>query len=350
MGPIMEPNAPSSETLPIVVVVDDDPGILRAVERTLRRSQVDIMLANGPTEAMSILEQHQVAVVISDYMMPGMDGLEMLSLIRKRWPEIVGIMMTACEDIRVAADAVNRHLVNSFITKPWETAALRQSILEAVEAHQKRLESTDEIDQNLGAEIQQQATAAAFSLARAVDARDPYTHRHSEKVAAYAQVVGRAMHLPEDTIEDIRIGGLLHDLGKIGVSDGILLKPNRLTDEEYQIIKRHPTIGASIVEPINFSETIQQIIRHHHENHNGTGYPDGLKEDQIDLPARIVHVVDAFEAMSANRVYRGARDLDWIVEEFNRCSGTQFNPEIIQVFLEELQKGTITDSVKHLLN
>ena len=331
-----------TDSEPLILVVDDDMGILKAVERTLRKSPVTVILANSSKEAINILSEKNIAVVISDYMMPGMNGLELLSLIRQRWPKSVGIMMTACEDIRVAADAVNRHLVNSFITKPWETAALRRSVLDAVKAYNQKAEAPEE-DTAMFSEIEQQASAAAFSLARAVDARDRYTHRHSERVSAYAQSLGRALGLSENLVEDLRIGGLLHDLGKIGVPDGVLLKPGRLTDEEYQAIKRHPTIGASIIEPISFSENIRDIIRYHHENHDGTGYPDRLIGNEIPLLARVIHVIDAYEAMSANRVYRGARDSEWIVGEFLRCRGSQFNPDITDVFLNELAADHFVD-------
>lgn len=339
----------SSPNRPILLVVDDDQGILRAVERTLRRSPVEIVLADSPTKAIGILNNKEVAVVLSDYMMPGMNGLELLSLVKQRWPNTVGVMMTACDDIRVAADAVNKHLVYAFITKPWKTNALRQSLIDAMKQYE--VNSSSEGSLLVGSvanETQQHAFAAAFSLARAVDARDSYTNKHSEKVSAYAQVIGRALALEKDDMEALRIGGLLHDLGKIGISDGVLLKPGRLTDEEYTAIKQHPIIGDSIVEPIGFSDSIRDIILHHHENYDGSGYPNAMVGDEVSTLARIVHVVDAYEAMSANRIYRNARDAQWIVDEFIRCKGTQFDPDLTDVFLDELKKGTISAAAAEL--
>jgi putative nucleotidyltransferase with HDIG domain len=343
----------AGESLPVVLIVDDDPGILKAVERTLRKLPIDVVAANGPDQAIEVLSQGSVSVMVSDYMMPGMNGLELLTLMRQKWPRTVGIMMTACEDIRVAAEAVNRRLVHAFLTKPWETKALREAVSDAVALHHRQSSGADDLlarNLSLSREIDAQASAAAFSLARAVDARDPYTHRHSEKVSAFALALGRSLKLDDEQMEELRIGGLLHDLGKIGVSDGILLKPGRLTAEEYQAIQRHPKIGASIIEPIHFSANIRLIIRQHHENHDGSGYPDGLSGDRIHLLARIVHVVDAYEAMSANRVYRTARSADWIVEEFTRCRGQQFDPQLTDVFLEELAVGRIAESVRDLLD
>ena len=332
--------ADPSEKLPTVLVVDDEQAILKAVGRQLRRCGVEVILAPTPTEAISVFNRTEVAVLISDYMMPGMNGLDLLALVRRRWPDTQGILLTACEDIRIAAEAVNRHLVTAFITKPWDLATMRRSVEDAVKTYREQMSGSGDgslVNVSLVREIELQAVAAAFSLARAVDARDHHTHSHSEKVAAYAQVVGSAMGLQESELHDLRIGGLLHDLGKIGVSDNILLKRGRLTDEEYRVIRCHPQIGASIIEPLNFSSNIRAVIRQHHENHDGSGYPHGLYREDIALPARIAHVVDAYEAMSSDRVYRAALPPEWIMAELMRNRGTQFDPEATDVFIEELQ-------------
>jgi putative nucleotidyltransferase with HDIG domain len=324
-----------------VLAVDDDPGILDALRRVLRIPGVELHLAHGPMEAMGKMQEIQAAVVISDHMMPVMTGVELLSLIRQNWPATVCIMMTACEDMRVAQDVINRQLVHFFVTKPWDSRALRELVQKALRVHEDLRAAAGPRAADLQKDIRENAGKAAFSLARAVDARDNYTRRHSENVAAYAQVVGRAMKLGPHQLEELRIGGLLHDVGKIGISDGILLKPGRLTEEEFQVIRQHPTIGESIVEPIAFPWNIAAIVGQHHENYDGSGYPRGLAQDQIVLSAHIIHVVDAYEAMSANRVYRTAREPSWILAEFNRCRGSQFSPAVVDVFLAEYQRGAI---------
>jgi putative two-component system response regulator len=295
-------------------------------------------------EAMAILRENKIAVVVSDQMMPGMSGVELLTLVRQNWPSIVSIMMTGCDDIQLAADVVNRRLIHYFVTKPWDNEKLRSLIAEAAEVYQKQVKQTEgsfKVDSGLLKELRDSAGKAAFSLARAVDARDKYTHSHSANVASFAQVVGRAMGLDDNDLDELRIGGLLHDVGKIGIPDEVLLKPSKLTDEEFRAIKMHPMIGVSILEPINFPWNIAAIVGQHHENHNGRGYPEGLSGTDIVLAARIVHVVDAYEAMAANRVYRTARDPDWIEKEFERCRGSQFDPDITDVFLEELRAGRL---------
>ncbi len=324
-----------------VLAVDDDPGILDALRRVLRIPGIELSVAHGPMEAMGMMQELQAAVVISDHMMPVMTGVELLSLIRQNWPATACIMMTACGDMRVAQDVINRQLVHFFVTKPWDSRALRELVQKALRLHEELRASPGTSGKDLQKDIRENAGKAAFSLARAVDARDNYTRRHSENVAAYAQVVGRAMRLGPHQLEELRIGGLLHDVGKIGISDGILLKPGRLTEEEFQVIRQHPAIGESIVEPIAFPWNISAIVGQHHENYDGTGYPRGLAQDQIVLSAHIIHVVDAYEAMSANRVYRTARAPEWILSEFARCRGTQFSPAAVDVFLEEYRRGAI---------
>jgi putative two-component system response regulator len=336
-----QPSAPSPYR---VLIVDDDQGVLHAVRRLLGKTGYEVLIAGSPMEAVSVMQRQEVAVVISDHMMPGMSGIELLTLVRQNWPATVGIMMTACGDIKVAADVVNNRLVNYFINKPWDSKLFITLVKEAVEVHRALVNNPGgafQVDATLLRNIREQASKAAFSLARAVDARDRYTHRHSENVSALSVNLGRALGLDDAAIEELRMGGLLHDVGKIGVSDNILLKPSRLTEDEYKAIKTHPVIGVSIIEPIRFPWNIEAIIRQHHENHDGSGYPDGLQGDEIFIPARVIHVVDAYEAMSSDRVYRKARPLEWIEAEIARCRGTQFDPNVIDVFLIELRAGRL---------
>ncbi len=234
---------PSAPTRYKVLIVDDDPGVVNAVRRLLGRTGYELLIATSAMEAIAILQRQHVAVVVSDHMMPGMSGIELLTLVRQNWPATVGIMMTACGNIQVAADVVNRRLVNYFISKPWDGKLFVALVKEAVDVHHA-LENNPggafQVDATLLRSIREQASKAAFSLARAVDARDQYTHRHSEHVSTLGVELGKALGLDDVAIEELRIGGLLHDVGKIGVSDNILLKPDRLSEEEYAAIKASP--------------------------------------------------------------------------------------------------------------
>jgi putative nucleotidyltransferase with HDIG domain len=176
-------------------------------------------------------------------------------------------------------------------------------------------------------------------LANALEARDSETQGHCERLAKHAVLIAEAMGVQGDDVEGIRVGGLLHDIGKIGTPDNILKKPAKLTDEEYDIIKRHPAVGAKILEPIPRLAKASPIVRHHHERFDGNGYPDGLRGTEIPLGARIVTVADAFEAMTANRPYRSGQSVVYSLEELQRHRGTQFDPMVVDAFFEVLHQS-----------
>lgn len=188
-------------------------------------------------------------------------------------------------------------------------------------------------------DLQELFLGTVKSLASAIDAKSPWTAGHSERVTKYAIAIGKAMGFPEKDLNDLELAALLHDIGKIGIYDAILDKPEKLTDEEYAIIKRHPAKGAELLKPIKQLKHIIPWIRHHHEGYNGTGYPEGLKEDEIPLMARILTVSDSFDAMTSKRPYRDALSREKVIEEMKRCSGTQFDQKVVEVFLKVLESG-----------
>ncbi|MFA6149249.1 MAG: HD domain-containing phosphohydrolase [bacterium] len=179
------------------------------------------------------------------------------------------------------------------------------------------------------------------SLIATIEARDFYTKQHSERVTMYALQVAEAMHLGPDEIDTIRFGGYLHDIGKIGVRDTVLLKPGHLSVEEMEEIRLHAVIGDEIVKPMKFFEKEREIIRHHHEHFNGSGYPDSACGREISVIARILAVADSYDAMTSNRPYRQARTREFAIGELQRCAGTQFDPEVVRVFLETPMGGEI---------
>jgi response regulator RpfG family c-di-GMP phosphodiesterase len=184
------------------------------------------------------------------------------------------------------------------------------------------------------------------SLVTTLEAKDPYTREHSQRVTDYAIALAQYMGLPKDKGEMINFASMLHDIGKIGVQDGILTKPGRLTIDEYAMIKEHPLIGERIVEPLGLMSEEKAIIRNHHERWDGTGYPDGLAGEDIPLLARILSVTDAFDAMTTTRSYRQALSLETTLSEMRRCSGTQFDPNICAMWIDALEKGVITPDSK----
>ena len=174
------------------------------------------------------------------------------------------------------------------------------------------------------------------TLRFAVEAKDTYTRGHSDRVSEYSVLIGQKLGLTEDQIKTLRIGGLFHDIGKIGIPDSILLKPSKLSDDEYSQIKNHPSIGAHILGSAAIFQDIIPIVKHHHERYDGNGYPSKLKGEEIPYLARIAAVADTFDAMTSKRTYRNALDIEVVKSEIERCSGTQFDPQIAKVFLDIL--------------
>lgn len=184
------------------------------------------------------------------------------------------------------------------------------------------------------------------TLRYTVEAKDPYTRGHSDRVAEYSVLIGEKLNLSDNDIKTLRVGGLFHDIGKIGIPDSILLKEAKLTDDEYSEIKNHPSIGAHILCNAEVFKDIIPIVKHHHERFDGNGYPGQLKGSDIPYFARIAAVADTFDAMTSKRTYRDALPLDVVKSEIERCSGTQFDPEIAKVFLDILNNDY--DKIKHI--
>ena len=191
-----------------------------------------------------------------------------------------------------------------------------------------------------------------FAIANAVEARDNSTGKHSSRVAEYAVLIARELGFSEEEQIQIRRTGLLHDIGKIGVPDSILNKPARLTDEEYTVMKTHTVIGGEILKDFTLIPHVDEGAKFHHERYDGSGYPNGLRDESIPLNARIIGIADAFDAMTANRCYRKALDMDYVISELKRCAGTQFDPGLVDIMLDLIESGklnveqTVEDSMK----
>lgn len=174
------------------------------------------------------------------------------------------------------------------------------------------------------------------TLRYTVEAKDPYTRGHSDRVSEFSVLIGEKLNMSEEDLKTLRVGGLFHDIGKIGIPDSILLKESKLTDDEYSQIKNHPSIGAHILCNAEVFKDIIPIVKHHHERYDGNGYPGKLKGEEIPFMARIAAVADTFDAMTSKRTYRNALDIEVVKSEIERCSGTQFDPQIAKVFLDIL--------------
>ncbi len=350
-----------------VLFVDDEPNILKSLGRLFRFEGLDVLTAASPEEGLKLLQDHPAQVVVSDQRMPTMTGVDFLEQVRERHPSSVRMMLTGYTDMEIAVDAINRGQVYRLITKPWNDDELRMAVRQAIEQYDlkgeiKRLnhvtreqnfklqdmnrtleslvhERTKELYEKNN-ELRHAYIQTISALAESVDAKDKYTRGHSERVGVYASKIAREMQFPKEYIERVYIAGLLHDVGKIGIRDYALLKPQRLTPEEYAEIQRHPEIGAKILESISSLADIVPYVRHHHEWFDGSrrGYPDQLAGDQIPLPSRIILIADTIEAMTSDRPYRKALTLDRVEQELRDYAGTQFDPDCVQAFFSVIAR------------
>jgi putative two-component system response regulator len=308
----------SSDT---VLFVDDDQHILSAIKRVFDNKTMTLLFADNPEKALNIMESQEIAVLVSDNLMPGMTGMELLARIRELSPDTVKILMTAYADMDIVINAINTGEVFKFITKPWENGLLINAVEEGVRRYSiiQSLKKGDE--------------GHLLSLAQAIELKDPYTRGHCNRVADYALMMAEALGLQQDTRDDTKYGSWLHDCGKIGVPEHILNKPGPLDPAEMDIVKKHPAWGAEVVRFAHLSDTIVNIIYYHHERFDGTGYPAMKKGKDIPLEARIVTIADIFDALTSHRSYRKAFRLHEALEIIKSMRGAELDPELLDVFL-----------------
>lgn len=304
-----------------VLFVDDEQSIRNAIERMyLERDDVRCLFASSGQEGLEILALEEVWVVISDYLMPGMRGIEFLSKAKGVRPDTVRMMMTAYADLSIAIDAINKSEAYRFVTKPWNNKELMDIVDEGLMRYQliRSLESEDE--------------TVYLSLAQTVELKDPYTKGHCDRVARYAVALAQAAGLNDSMITDIKHGSWLHDCGKIGVPEAVLNFPGRLSDDDLEMVMQHPRWGSEVARQARMSDTVINIILYHHERFDGKGYPSGLAAENIPIEARIVAIADVFDALYSDRPYRKAYDFDRTVEILCEMTEAHFDPKLIELF------------------
>ena len=347
------------------LIVDDEPDILDAIRRLFRK-RYNVLVASTAGEATNILNTETVQVVLTDQRMPEMCGVDLLSEVRERHPEVIRMMLTGHTEMKIAVEAINRGEIFRLITKPWKEEELRTSLRQAFDHFEMKQEiqrlnqvsreqnfKLQDMNRNLENKVRERTRQldqknrdlrrayiqTIRALAEAIDAKDAYTRGHSERVAVYASRLARELSLDKHTIERVYFAGMLHDVGKIGIPDAIITKPARLTQDEYREIQKHPEIGAKILEPVEFLSSIVPCVRHHHEWFDGSerGYPDRIAGDKIPLPSRIILVADTVEAMTSDRPYRNALPLEVVIDELAKFSGRQFDPSVVDAFMRLLE-------------
>ena len=323
-----------------ILVVDDEIANLRLLKRVLMKDY-DVLEAQSGKEGLDLLQNESVSLIITDQRMPGMTGVEMLEESLTLRPQAIKILLTGYTDVQALIDAINEGHVYKYIPKPWDPDELKLTVRRALESYELK-EHNEQLLVDLKSamsEMEELSMGTIRALADALDAKCDYTSGHSLRVSRVAVLVGKQLNLSEDQLRDIELGGILHDIGKIGVPESILWKPSKLTDEEREIMAKHPVRSAQIIGELRGLKRAREYVKHHHEFWDGNGYPDGLAGEDIPLGARIILASDAYDAMTTDRPYRKAIGHEIAVAELKSKSGTQFDPQVVDALLAVVGDG-----------
>ncbi len=321
-----------------ILVVDDEEHIRTSLSIFLQSKGFEVDVACDGREAVSTISTQEYFLVFTDISMPGMDGLEALARIRTISPDTEVVMITANLELENAVLAM-RCGAFDFITKPFYFDSIEATIGRVLAKHDHENEAR-RMEREKEKLIYEQKAALDTTLAfvRAVEEKDRYTKGHSERVARLSVKVAKLLNYTSQDLERIRYGSLLHDVGKIGVPRDILNKPGKLTKHEFQVIMKHPDVGVRILSPVTFLQDTLPIVLHHHENWDGTGYPHGLKEEDIPFDARIVRPCDFYDAVTSNRSYRRPMPPEAALQMISDGKGTLFDARIADVVMKVIQK------------
>ena len=331
-----------------IIGVDDEEGILDSLRVLLENSNYEFIGVTNPVEAIEKVRQEHFDLMLLDFMMTPLHGDEVVEEIRKFNKELYILLLTGHKDLAPPLETIKRLDIQGYCEKSDKFDQLLLLIESAIKSV-KQMDEIKRINEKLEdskEQLEQAYLDMVQTLRYTVEAKDSYTRGHSDRVSEYSVLIGEKLGLPAEQIKTLRIGGLFHDIGKIGIPDSILLKPAKLTDEEYSQIKNHPSIGAHILGSAAIFQDIIPIVKHHHERYDGNGYPSKLKGEEIPYLARIAAVADTFDAMTSRRSYRGPIDVEHVKEEIKRCEGTQFDPQIAEVFIEILNNDF--DKIKEI--
>ena len=337
----MRKNIHTSENLQYrILAVDDEVGILDSLRVFLSKAGYTFVGVTNPLEAIEKVRTEHFDLMLLDFLMTPIHGDQVVEEIRKFNKDLYILLLTGHQDLAPPLDTIKRLDIQGYCEKSDkfdQLLLLIESGIKAVSQMQLIKKINDELKTTYD-KLESAYMETIEILRFTVEAKDAYTRGHSDRVSAYSVLIGEALGLSEDDLKTLKIGGLFHDIGKIGIPDSILLKTDKLDDEEYSEIKNHPAIGAHILSNATIFKDIIPIVKHHHERFDGHGYPGKLKGEEIPYLARIATVADSFDAMTSKRSYRDSLPIDVVKEEIKKNSGTQFDPEIAEVFLRILDE------------
>ncbi|MCL6476097.1 MAG: response regulator [Firmicutes bacterium] len=311
-----------------VLVVDDEPLIGEAASRILRSYGYTVMVAYNAQEALQILAQQRVDICLSDLHMPGMGGKVFFKHLHQQHPEIPVVVMTGDDSVEVMREILDCG-VSDYLVKPWRSHELPIVIERNIRRHQLWMEE----QKRYLCKLNEAYSDMLEALLSALEIREKEIEGHCERVTSFTMILAEAMGVPHQQYPDLERGALLHDVGKIGIPDRILFKEGPLNAAEWEIMRQHPVIGYRMCMKVrSLQKAAQEIVLCHHEQWDGSGYPQGLRGEEIPLGARIFAVADTVDAMTSNRPYRSALSLEEASAELERCAGKQFDPQVVKAF------------------
>lgn len=344
-----------------IMIVDDEAMITNTLSNLVRLFlKHNVLTYNNPSDALESdnLISGKVDLIISDFMMPGMNGLEFLKKAKEKSPKLITVMLTGYADKENAIKSINEVGLYYYIEKPWDNNALLRIVqngLEKKEMEEALVKNFDEIKRSHN-EIErlyellqkdyneelENSKNLIVTLANVIEAKDAYTDGHTRRVGSICRVIGEKLNLSREQINNLEMAGVIHDIGKVGVSEAILNKPGRLSPEEFDVMKNHTVIGETIIKPLGSLKDCLDAVRHHHEKLDGSGYPDGLKSGDISIEARILAVADIFDALYSDRPYRDRMPIEKAKAILQEEAGKgQLDMTIVQTLFQLLDEGTL---------
>ena len=324
----------------IILIVDDDRLTLSTAQNLLGDTY-RVVAVNSGKQAYKYLDRHMPDLILLDINMPEIGGFEVMRALQadSHWRKVPVIFLTADRSAETEVECFRMGACD-FITKPFEPQIMQSRIKSTLELDGYRKDLQRRLDEKTR-EMERITIQAIMTVANTVDAKDDYTKGHSMRVAAYAELMAQRLGWSEEDVQNTYYVAMLHDVGKIGVPDAVLNKPFKLTDVEFRLIQNHTIMGSEILKDFKMFPNVAVGAKYHHERYDGKGYPEGLKAESIPLVARIIALVDSYDAMTSNRVYRRRLNDDVVMKELENGKGSQWDPDLVDIFLELIKEGAL---------
>lgn len=330
-----------------MLIVDDDVTITLALQTYFQGAGYEVETDNNPVNAIELMREKHFDILLLDYLMSPICGDEVVEAVRSFDPDIYIIMLTGHKNMAPPLKTIREYDIQGYFEKS-DRFDLLQLLVEScvksirqvkqIREYQTGLQEKNKMLEEAYQDMRENYIEMLSTLRMIVDAKDAVTRGHSDRVSYYAEELGKALGAEEEVLHKLRVGGLFHDIGKVAVADEILQKPDKITEHEYVEMKKHPQYGEKILSAVSQLKDILPIVRGHHERVDGKGYPDGLKGEEISFETRVVTVADSFDAMFSDRRYHEGQPLEEVLAEMEACKGTQFDPHIVDVFVQMLRE------------